>query len=276
MSRVILCTGERAKKPYYFSLLGVNIYTIEELCHSLRRSLDMLEENTIDREMALFISRELGLKERGDLLEQLVFTKADLKSRLVVVFCSSNYYNKDEIVEICDELERIGEMSVAGKRKRRADRFIAEGHMAEACVEYRNILAEERTDALSDKEYGDILHNLAVASAREADFKAAGELFRQAYERNHDPETLRSYLLSLRLDNREDEFVNEARRLGDMGRLVERIEEEISVIEDNLEQSGEMDNVDHMKILMQQGRLSEADRIAGDMIAGFKRAYRAG
>ena len=96
MSRVILCTGKTARKPYVLKSSGVRVYTIEELCYCLRDQLDMLDEGVIDREMALFIRDELGFAERGDLLEQLILTKSDLKSRLVVIFCTGDYYDEND------------------------------------------------------------------------------------------------------------------------------------------------------------------------------------
>lgn len=274
MSRVILCGGKKAAKPYFFKLSGVYVYTIEELCYCLRKSLDMLDESVIDRDMALFMAKELGLKERGELLEQLVLTKADLKSRLVVVLCSSDLFDEGEIKAICDELAELNAMPMVGRRKRRADRFMAEGNLSGAYSEYRNIMADPDVRQLDDKEYGDILHNMAVGELKDNDPERVSTMFREAYDHNHDPESLRCYLLTLKLAHREDEYIAEARRYGDSGRLVDHLEQELSMLEDNMEQSGELENVNRMRVLMQQGRYSEADRLAAETIASFKRSYR--
>lgn len=274
MGKVILCAGRRAATPYMLKTSGVNIFTIEELCYCLRSQLDMLDESVIDREMALFIRDELGFAERGKLLEQLILTKADLKSRLVVIFCTGDYYDEQEINLICRELDELAVMSQTGRRKRRADKYMAEGYLRDALREYRGIITSGAAGDLTPVEYGNILHNIGVIDVRSARYDEAALMFREAYERNESEESLRSYLFSLKLGHKDKEFMNEAMRLLDNGELLKHIEAELESVDERLEMTGELDQVDRLKVLYQQGRTSEFDRLADEMIMAMKTNYR--
>ena len=273
MGKVILCTGQRATKPYTVRTSGVKVFTIEELCYCLHAQLDMLDESVIDREMAQFIRDELGLTERGELLEQLIATRADLKSRLVVIFCTCDYYDEAEISTICAELDELTGMSATARRLRRANRYMAEGRYKEAMHEYRAIAGAAHE--LEDTDYGNMLHNMAVIEIRTGRYDSAAASFLNAYEHNHAYESLKSYFFALKLGHREAEYVNEAMRLFDNGEQLRKLEEEFENVSEKAETGGELDQVDRLKVLYQQGRTSEFDRLAEEMINDLKRNYRA-
>ncbi|MBO4415232.1 MAG: hypothetical protein J5824_04520 [Lachnospiraceae bacterium] len=275
MSRVILCAGKTAVKPYVLKTSGVRVYTIEELCYCLRASLDMLDENTIDREMALFIKNELGFEERGNLLEEMVLTKADLKSRLVVIFCTGDYFNRDEITRICNEIDEISAMSRIGRMKRRADRYMEAGNIRVAAAEYRKLLADQESSSLSQVEYGNVLHNIGIADIRSRSYHQAAEDFREAYERNENTESLKCYLYALKLGHNDKMYVSEAMRLLDSSELVRKVEEELEDADERSTSSGEYEQIDRLKILFQQGRSREFEHLADDIIATLKARYRA-
>ena len=275
MGKVILCAGKKAKRPYTLKTSGVNVYTIEELCYCLHDQLDMLDEGVIDREMALFIRDELGFAERGDLLEQLVLTKGDLKSRLVVIFCTGDYYDENEIRQICKEIDELAVMSPAGRRKRRADKYMVGGYYKDALREYRAIIASDGGNALDALDYGNIMHNIGVIYVLSARYDLAANMFLEAYERNESPESLKCYLYSLKLGHRDTEYYKEAARLLDNGELLLKIEGNIEDASVRAEAGGELDQLDRLKVLYQQGRTSEFDRLADEMIAGLKSGYRA-
>ena len=274
MSRVILCAGKRAEKPYTVKTSGVRVYTIEELCYCLRRELDLLDESVIDREMAMFIKNDLGLEERGSLLEETVLTKADLKSRLVVIFCSCDYFDRDEITAVCSELDELSGMSRIARKKRRADRYMEAGNLIEAVAEYRSVLADSESSSLSQTEYGNVLHNIGIGQVRGGSFAEAAEAFREAYERNENTESLKCYLYALKLCHKDKLYVSEAMRLLDSNELLEQIEAELVKAEEKAAGSAEYENVDRLRVLYQQGRTMEFEKLSNDMVETMKARYR--
>ncbi len=275
MGKVILCSGARAQRPYVLKTSGVRIFTIEELCYCLRAQLDMLDEGIIDREMAMFIRDELKFRERGNLLEQLILTKADLKSRLVVIFCTGDFFDEAEIKNICNELDELSGMSAVGRRKRRADKYMSEGYYRDALEEYRSILDSADRNSLLPEEYGNIMHNVGVIYIRSARYDVAANMFLAAYERNESEESLKSYFYALKLGHRDKEYMSEAMRLMDNGDLLSNLEKEMANAGDRIELTGELDLIDRLKVLYQQGRTTEFDRLADELIGGLKSGYRA-
>lgn len=275
MSKVILCAGRKAETPYLFRPSGVKLYTIEELCYSLFNALDLLDDSVIDHEMAAFISKELGMPERGELLDKLIANKADMKAKLVVIFCSCDYFDKNEIELICGEVDKLDKMPAIGRQKRRADRYLKQGDAAGAQREYQAIVSSSNVGLLSPQEYGGVLHNLGVLEARNGFFETAAEYFREAYERNEEEESLKAYLFALKLEKKESKYLEEAVRLSQSQEFLGRLEQELEHLDENLMQSGQMDEVNRLKLLAQQGRTSEYDRLSAELIGGLKRSYRA-
>ncbi|MCR5684816.1 MAG: hypothetical protein K6G81_05265 [Lachnospiraceae bacterium] len=275
MGRVILCASGHAQKPYVMKTSGVRVYTIEELCYCLKEDLDLIDENTIDREMALFIRDELGLTERGKLLEELVLSRDDIKSRLVVIFCSADYYNKEEITAICDELDELAHMIPVRRKKRRADSYMIQGRLNEAAAIYRNIAGDPEAGKLSQEEYGNVLHNIGVYYIRSRMYTEASRMFREAYERNDNKYSLKCYLYSLKLGHNESLYIAEAMRLLDNSELIKTVEAEIANAGEKAGSSAELEEMKVLEALYKQGLTTEFDRLSGEMIGVLKARYRA-
>ena len=275
MGRVILCASGHAQKPYVMKTSGVRVYTIEELCYCLKQDLDLIDDNTVDREMALFIRDELGLTERGNLLEELVLSKADIKSRLVVIFCSADYFDKDEITAICEELDELAHMIPIRRRKRRADSLMEQGRVSEAAAIYRTIAQDVDAGGLSQEEYGNVLHNIAVHDIRSRMYDKASRMFREAYERNDNKYSLKCYLYSLKLGHNESLYINEAMRLLDSSEMVKTVESEIEQANEKAVGGAGMEEFERLETLYRQGLTGEFDRLAGEMIGALKARYRA-
>ena len=145
MSRVILCSGKRADVPFVMKASGRKVYTVEELCYCLRDELETLDGDTLGRELADFLGRELGLTERAQTLRKLVDEGSELKSRLVVVLCASDLYTAPEINEICEDFEKNLNMTPLLRAKKIADRNLLEGRSKVALSGYRDILSDVTT-----------------------------------------------------------------------------------------------------------------------------------
>lgn len=274
MGKVILCSGKKADEPYMIHELGVEVETIEELCYCLRQNLDMLEVSAVDRDMAVFIRDSLGLVERGKILEQLILRRSSLKDRLVAIFCSCDFYDEQEIREICLEIDEIGRMSNSERRKRRADRYMLDEKYSEAAAEYRAIISGSAMNELSEYEYGNILHNLGVFEIRRGEMEEAIHLFIDAYERNGNDESLKAYLSALKLTKNSGRYRSEVQRLVNNVSLFNEIENEVNLAEEDFEQSNESGEITRLKVLWQQGRFSEAKRLSGEIITRLKHMYR--
>jgi tetratricopeptide (TPR) repeat protein len=274
MGKVILCAGKKAETPLVVNTAGIYADTIEELCYCLRQNLDLVDSGAVDRTMAAYIGKDLGLPERGELLERLINSRASLKEKLMAVFNSCSFYDENELARIESEIEELSKMSGLERRKKRADRQMEQGKLGEAASEYRNILASPAQDEISEKCRGDIMHNLAIFEIRRGDFDEAARLFLEAYESNANTESLKSYLYVLKLAKNNTGFADEVKRLEVDVRTYTEIETTMHSVEEDFEQSTNYNEINRMRVLWQQGRYSEEKRLSGEIIDRLKLVYR--
>ena len=274
MGKVILCAGKKADTPFVVNEAGINADTIEELCYCLRQNLDLVDSSAVDRNMAAYISKDLGLPDRGSMLEKLINSRASLKEKLMTVFESCSYYDADELMTIRDEIEELSKMSSLERRKRRADRQMRQGKYNEAAEEYRNILANPVQDGISESCRGDIMHNLGIFEIRRGDFDEAARLFLEAYESNSNVESLKSYLYVLKLAKNNAGYADEVKRLEVDIKIYNEIENKMHSVGEDFEQSNNYNEINRMRVLWQQGRYSEEKRLSGEIIDRLKLVYR--
>ena len=274
MGKVILCAGKKADTPFVVNEAGINADTIEELCYCLRQNLDLVDSSAVDRNMAAYISKDLGLPDRGGMLERLINSRASLKEKLMTVFESCSYYDADELMTIRDEIEELSKMSSLERRKRRADRQMRQGKYNEAAEEYRNILANPVQDGISESCRGDIMHNLGIFEIRRGDFDEAARLFLDAYESNSNVESLKSYLYVLKLAKNNAGYADEVKRLEVDVKIYNEIENTMHSVGEDFEQSNNYNEINRMRVLWQQGRYSEEKRLSGEIIDRLKLVYR--
>jgi len=210
--KMILCSGVRASKPYYFVSGGIRVYSIEELCYFLYNYIYMIDEIGLGDKLFDWIDTELNLPERADRLRQLTRQKADLKTIITVILCSCDYYTEKEIKTVIRLIDDILKMPIIKRRCLKAADLLKKESYTEAVREYEQIIHSDEAVELTPEEFGDIYHNLAVAKAHTTGVKEASGLFLEAYERNNRDESLRQYLYSLLL-------------MGDTAQFRKRIEE---------------------------------------------------
>ncbi len=253
---------------------GRKVYTVEELCYCLRDELDSLDGETLGPELAVFLGTELGLIDRAETLRKLVDERSDLKSRLVVVLCSSDLYTAPEINEICEEFERNLNMTPLSRAKKIADRHLSEGRLKNALNAYKDILSDDRIAELSDDELSAVMHNSGVIRMKLGYSEEAASLFLRTFAHSDNPAFVRSYLLALKLLGDEGRYIKEAMRLFDSGEMLKELEDEINAALERFEESGGLDPVDRLKELVEDNRPGEFDRVAHEIIGELKTAYR--
>ena len=56
MSKLIQCTGAYAHKQYYFSKIGINVHSVEELCYSIVQYAFILDSEDFDSELTNWLT----------------------------------------------------------------------------------------------------------------------------------------------------------------------------------------------------------------------------
>lgn len=198
MGKLIVTTGNYAKTGYLLKNSKQNIYSMEELCYCIMRNPELCDDYLYDEGLARYIRENLGLKERGALLADLIKRDAPLKDLITVVFCSCDYFTREEIEEFLLEQSKVERSEEWVRTKSKADSYLMQENYRDAVMNYRLLLKEKDSYGITSETLGDIYHNLAIALLHTDGFGEAADYFREAYERNNREESLKQYLLALR------------------------------------------------------------------------------
>ena len=204
MGKLILCKGAYAKRPYYMSIGDVNIYSIEELNFYIANNLDIIVELDLSKSLIDWIRNQL---EMGDLADKLYKLQGDhVSSRLIIqaILNSCNYFTSSEKAKIIQTVSELENLPLVQRRIKKANTFLLARNYLEAEVCYESLINGEMAVELSAEEYGQILHNLGIAKIYTVGLNEASVFFKHAYEVNKKEESLKQYLIALKLSNRED------------------------------------------------------------------------
>jgi hypothetical protein len=224
VSKLILCSGERAQRPYTFTSSGVRIYSIEELCFYLYHNVYLIDEAMLQDDLFEWIGMECKLAQRAQKLKQLKLQDADLKTLVTVILCSADYYTETEIKEMLRILDDMLHMPAVKRNCRKAENFLANRKFKDAAAEYERIIHSKAAAGLTPEEFGDLYHNLAVAKVHTSGFLEASRLFLEAYQRNHREESLIEYLSALLLMKDRKSFLEKSEEFEVSETLMERME----------------------------------------------------
>lgn len=205
MGRVILCTGQKAKIPYYFAEPGVNVYCIEELCYVLTQNAFLLDSELLSGELVEWIEKECALPQLAKRLYPYLNAKGSPEAFVSEILIFTGLYD-DEVIARTENAMKMGEsLTVYEKRKKRADAFLEKEKYETALLEYDKLLEElpEGERALSAK----IRHNRGVALAGMFSFGRAADSFEASYELYPDEETYLHFLAAKRLELPEADYI---------------------------------------------------------------------
>lgn len=211
---LILCKGKRAQVPYEVPDTGSRVYSLEELCHYVYNNIYSITEEFFVRELAVWIREETDHKIPAKKLERMIEAGENLKDLVVTLLCGCDYYREEEIRQIIRVMDGIANLPLHRKKKIKADNYLKAGLYGKSLLEYRKLLQSAFAVNFTTEEYGDILHNQAIAAFYTASFDEAGRYFLEAYARNHRTDSMKHYFYLLLMQDKEEEFVTEAARAG--------------------------------------------------------------
>lgn len=270
---LITCSGKIAQKPYHIELTDCNIYTIEELCYYLYNNIYTINPSFFNMKLVSWIRSELGLDLLSDKLEKLLTEGNDLKDVIVTVMCACDYYNEEEIKYIVGIIDEIEGLSEAMRAKMKADNYLNYRFYSLAAREYEAILNSEMSDTLTNEEYGNILHNIGIVRLHISSFSHAAQSFKEAYIRNNNKESLRSYLFALKMDSDESTFLSEAVNYTMPEEEMKKIAQEYASAYEDSKMSEQYLNVMRIEKLKDQGKLTEYRESVNRYLDRLKKDY---
>ena len=273
MSKLILCKGRLAETPYYIVGLGMNVYSIEELCYYFVKDAYILDNDIMDIKLCEYIGQELLLPEIADTLKSLVLRGASLGQFVTTLLNMTGYLEEEELAKIKQVLVDNASLGFAEKRKKRADNLLEAKKFTRAIDEYQYML--NRMKKSEDPEmYSLILHNIGVAYARLFMYDKASYYFKEATLLNDDKEILIHYLQSLRMTMRKEAYERFVLRMGYSDSIINEAEERLSEAKAQKLSSEYAKEIDELKELRAEGHISEYYNSIEKTFNLWKQEYR--
>lgn len=274
MGKLILCTGKRADTPFVISLSHTKIYSIEELSYYLNENIYSITVDLFDDKLLKWIREELDMKELAEKLKTLRLSKKNVRDMAVAVICSADYYTEPEVKAFITTMNRIAMLPPVLKLKIQADNYMKYGQYALAGRVYTEIIHSEDAAILSEKEYGNILHNLAVICVRTVSFREAANMFLNAYRKNQREESLKQGFFCMAMTGNDKELqefcekenITKEKQLVWMNMFSEQ--------EEKTEESIYVKEMQQLKKLKKDGKITEYYQKTDQLINEWKRKYR--
>lgn len=211
----ILCKGTLAKEPYVVPVSEVPVYSLEELCYYIYNNIYSVTEEFFDDRLVEWL-KKINCGALSEKMTMLIHRHHDLKDLVVTLLCSCDYYKEEEVRSLVKIMERISHLPPHVKNKIKADHYLQAGKYGRSLQEYKKLLYGAMAGRFSAEEYGDILHNQAIALFYVSSFHEAAQAFKEAYARNHREESLNQYLYTLLLGGERELFEKEGAAFGKM------------------------------------------------------------
>lgn len=271
-NRVILCTGEVAKTPYYFDKVYANLYTIEELCYVLYENAFLIDKDILDKKLVEWIEKELKLPELARNLYSLINTNALPGAFVGTIMEYSGYYTADEIEKVESILRMNVSMNVFEKWKAKGDFLFENRHYLLAIKEYEHVLSnvsDDETELISK-----VYNNMGVTYMAMYLYDSAIDCFKASYEVNNNDTAYRHLLVAQRLKLSEDEYIKLIADTEEAYRMSIPIEGELEGIKEEFEKSAKAQKLRELFELKDQKDALKYYEEITSITEGLKADYR--
>lgn len=274
MARVLACAGKRSNVPLRLQNVNVSLYSAEEVCYFLYHNAATAEDYLRDTALAEYYEKELGLEEIAERLRVLTASEASLKELASVLYSVTPMYTGEEVEEYLALLEQMQELKYWQKQKTKADVYLEQKNYKEASLVYERLLRDRAENGMPETVAGNVYHNLAVCEIHISGAGRAAGHFAEAYEKNRSIQSLYSYLVALRLAQKNNEYLTALERY-EVSDAV-RADVDDTLLECMLEvgEAPEYQNVLRVKKMLADGQVPEYRNATKELLDGFKKQYR--
>lgn len=213
--RLILTDGQHNTVPYYFSLSGIRVYSLEQLCHYIYHHIYTISPETFGDDLFYWIEKNLGERALVKRLREAKKNRRTLKEMVRLTLMSVDYYSKEEINQLQKVIEEIEMQNPVETRKVEADNYLRYGRPLEALAVYKKVdlMMDDSEEIVTNEFRGNVYHNMGIAFARLANGEAALSCFKKAYELNVSEASRNAWLMMLKMLGREEEMLQESNRM---------------------------------------------------------------
>lgn len=213
MGGYYLCRTARARHPYYIESIGINVYSIEELCYYFSENVYLIDETVMNEKLCVWLGEELGLRRLQKILLRALEKGEESTSFVMPIFLECGYLEEPKLKLFREQLQNIQIEPQDMRRKMKADYLTGYGMYVSAVEEYNKILDNRGPGRLGTQFYASVLESQAGAYARMFRFEEAANCLWESYLTLRSKKVYEKYLRLLPLFMSERNYQN---RLAEM------------------------------------------------------------
>ena len=195
---LLLCRPEPVRHPYYIEILGIHIYSSQELCYVIYNNPLLAMEDFLDTPLLTFIRDELNLEALAGKLSEMADQKNSRDAMLLLILSECDYYTESEVNRLKQILASYRKLRPAEYLKAVADALFRKKQYGKAVARYQKILELPEDETGDDEFCSRVYHNLGAAYAQMFRYEKAFKALDRSYGLHKDPETLkRIYFLTV-------------------------------------------------------------------------------
>ena len=201
-----------AGQPFFIQSIGINLWSVEELCWFLEHHPALIDETIIGTKLTRWLSEEFGLTEMALRMERGLRDGRGAAEYLMPLFTLTGYMTHHESLKMRAVLEKFTEATAAERSFRKGNALAANRKYGEAIASYEQAagLTHERERGFLAK----IFHNAGTAAMQLLEYDEAEAFFLKAYQADGTHARLRDYLTAARLAKPEERYFEEAEIAG--------------------------------------------------------------
>lgn len=197
---LLLCRQENVRHPYYMEVLGVHLYSSQELCYVICNYPLLVMEDFINQRLLEFIRTELGLEFLAAKLERFLRGGGSQDDALTMILGECDYYSAAEVAKFAQTVGGFRARHKADYGKCRADELFSIRQYAKAAAIYRKLLEYPKDSFVDDGFVARVLNNLGSCYARMFRLDMAMEAYGKAYLRDRKKDVLEQMVVLTMLD----------------------------------------------------------------------------
>lgn len=198
-------TGRYAERSYFVEKFYVNLHSVEELCYLLVEKAEMLDRDVMQRDLVRWLDEQCGLDQLAHTLYALLNQDGSIVAFVGTILEYVNLYPAETVAQTEQIIKSNEGLNPHERSKVKADYMLQNRKYFAALKQYHSLLAQiPETDRILRAR---ILHNMGTACAGMFMFRQAADYFLQAYETDHDQESLESYLAAMRMCHEDKEYI---------------------------------------------------------------------
>lgn len=267
---LLLCRREPVSQPYYIEVLGIHIYSSQELCYVMYHHPLLVMEEFIDESLLTFIRQELDMGFVAGRMEKLLEAGSRAEEICYLFLTECDYYTERELLKFKNTAAAYRAMEPAAYEKARADYYFERRQYGRAASRYEKLLeqAGERETPPDDAFLAKVHNNLGAAYAQMFQFRRAFAAYDEAYKLGKSPEVLKRIYFLTRFSEELD--VKEGYRALFREELRTEWDKEAAQARMDAEQAEEVRKLRTLFKKESQRRMEEA----GAMVNRWKQEYR--